>query len=213
MTRGRPPFKPTDEQRRAVAILSAAGTRHQLIARAFRLTVKTLAKHFRKELREGRADVNALVAKSLILKALSGDVTSIIWYEKTRAGFNEKSYFEHSAAVPPKLGISFANGGPGAGNPSAVDVSTSAGLEHIELRGQNDAPTSHAIGRPPNHVDPVPRIEQKSSAENWALLALPADEFLRLKARQIQEPDLHVHEHQPKPDAICPKCRALWVAL
>lgn len=118
MLNGRPPFEPTDAQRTAVMTLAACGTRHEIIARHVGVDPKTLRRHFRSELREGRKDANALVARTLFAAAIRGSLTAIIWWEKTRAGMRETTHLEHSgpggkALEPPRLGISFIDGGPG----------------------------------------------------------------------------------------------------
>jgi hypothetical protein len=119
MSGGRPVFEPDDKQRLAVATLSACGARHEVIARHFGIDRKTLRKHFRLELAEGRTDANAAVARSLFSQAIAGNVTAQIFWLKTRAGWRETATVEVSGPngrplIPaPLLSISWADGGPG----------------------------------------------------------------------------------------------------
>jgi hypothetical protein len=120
MSGGRPPFEPDNEQRLAVTTLAACGTRFALIARHIGVDAKTLRRHFRKELNEGRQDANALIARSLFAQAIAGNTTAQIFWLKTRAGWRETSTFEMTGPngrplIPSPLFpmISYADGGPG----------------------------------------------------------------------------------------------------
>jgi hypothetical protein len=85
----RPPFKPTDEQRKHVEQLSAFGIPQEAMCDMLGITDKTLRKHFKRELRIGGPKANAKVAGSLFKKAMSGDTASAIFWLKTRAGWKE----------------------------------------------------------------------------------------------------------------------------
>jgi hypothetical protein len=120
MSGGRPPFEPDDNQRLAVTTLAACGTRFVLIAKRIGVDAKTLRRHFRKELSEGRQDANALVARSLFDQAIAGNITAQIFWLKTRAGWKETNTFEMTGPdgrplIPAPLlpMISYADGGPG----------------------------------------------------------------------------------------------------
>ena len=83
-----PAFKPTPEQRKQVEQYAARGASHDDIC-AMILGRKgdpidrgTLAKHFRKELDQGKAKANLAIGGALFTKAMSGDVASMIFWLK-----------------------------------------------------------------------------------------------------------------------------------
>ena len=82
---------PTPELREKVRLWSAVGTKQEVIAAELGITVDTLAKHSREELDEATARGVANVATNLYTKAMSGDVTSMIFYLKTRGRWSEKA--------------------------------------------------------------------------------------------------------------------------
>ena len=94
--RGRPAFEPTDEHRKLVRDMVAAGIPHESIARVIGISRNTLEKHFREEIDTAAAEANAKVAMTLFEKALSGDTTAMIWWTKSRMGWSEKQKLEHS---------------------------------------------------------------------------------------------------------------------
>lgn len=100
----RPPFQPTDEQRRTVRLHSAFGTKQEDIAIILDLSSRTLRKYFRKELDRGTLEANSKVAQALYKKAIEGDTTSAIFWLKCRAGWRERGGLESgSAPAPPFL--------------------------------------------------------------------------------------------------------------
>ncbi len=82
--------------------MSAVGIPHESIARLVRdgIDDKTLRKHFRQELDTAAIKANAKVSGSLYNKAIGGDTTSIIWWEKTRQGRKETNVTEVIANKP-----------------------------------------------------------------------------------------------------------------
>lgn len=82
---------PTAELREKVRLWSMVGTKQEVIAAELGITVDTLAKHYREELDEATARGVANVATNLYTKAMSGDVTSMIFYLKTRGRWSEKA--------------------------------------------------------------------------------------------------------------------------
>jgi len=60
---------------------------------------KTLRLHFRKELDRGAPKANSNVAQRLYQKCMAGDITSIIWWEKTRSGNSASRSTARSAAA------------------------------------------------------------------------------------------------------------------
>jgi len=70
--------------------MAECGIRTQDIARCTmgKIDPKTLRKHFRQELAEGRMKANMLVARTLYEKAtVDKDVTALIWWTKTQMGW------------------------------------------------------------------------------------------------------------------------------
>lgn len=88
--RGRPAFVPTDEQRKQVEQYVAVGTTQAVIAEVMGFSIDTLQRHFRKEIDTAGEKASARVAGRLYAKAMEGDVTSMIFWLKTRAGWREK---------------------------------------------------------------------------------------------------------------------------
>ena len=86
----RAPFKPTDELRARVRQLAIVGLPQDEIATLARCSPKTLRKHFRRELDEGVAEANALVAGFLFQAAKAGNVAAQIFWLKTRARWKEQ---------------------------------------------------------------------------------------------------------------------------
>jgi len=80
---------PTDEQRRLVETTSGLGLPHEQIAALIGIDDKTLRKHYRKELDEGKAKANSQIAKTLYYKALGGDTTALIWWTKSQMRWSE----------------------------------------------------------------------------------------------------------------------------
>lgn len=85
----RPSHEPTEESRRLVKALAMTGTRHVDIAEKLSVSHDTLTKYYADELRDGRVDANAKVAQALYQNAINGNVTAMIFWLKTRAGWRE----------------------------------------------------------------------------------------------------------------------------
>lgn len=97
----------TDESRKLVESASGMGLRHTQIATLIGVTEKTLRKRYRKELDEGIAKAHYNVAKTTYDKAVAGNPTMLIWYEKTRMGLRETVQI----ATPPGESLA-VKGGP-----------------------------------------------------------------------------------------------------
>jgi hypothetical protein len=102
----RPPFQPTDEQRRMVKSLAAYGTKQDEIAQVLGVSSRTLRKHFRAELDRAGVEANSQIAQALFRKATSGDTTAAIFWLKCRAGWRERSPFERGVAPPAPFVVS-----------------------------------------------------------------------------------------------------------
>ena len=91
MSAGRPPYEPTDDQRRMVMVAAGMGINQELIASRLGIAKDTLAKHFRSELDHGRDIANMQVADSLFRQAVSGRVpAATFFWLKTQAGWRER---------------------------------------------------------------------------------------------------------------------------
>ena len=92
---GRPPFKPTDEQREQVKAMSSHGVPHRQQAPLIGCSSpKTLRKHFREELNIGKIQANAKVAGALYQLALEGNVKAQSFWLKTVGGWQETGRVE-----------------------------------------------------------------------------------------------------------------------
>lgn len=89
--RGRPAYEPTEDTRAKVRTWAAVGTTQDVIAAELGICIDTLAKYYREELDEATARGVANVASNLYSKAMAGDVTSMIFYLKTRGRWSEKA--------------------------------------------------------------------------------------------------------------------------
>lgn len=101
--RGRPRLEPSEEMRISVETMSAYGVSAEDIARAFRISVDTLQRHFREELDNAAVKANTKVAGFLFENAKAGNVTAQIFWLKTRARWKE---------VPTVHELSGLNGSP-----------------------------------------------------------------------------------------------------
>ena len=89
----RPPYKPTDNDRKTVELMSAAGIIQDEIRLCIGkrgISVKTLRKHFRRELDTAAIIANTKVAGSLFKRAINGDTASAIWWTKARMKWSEQ---------------------------------------------------------------------------------------------------------------------------
>jgi transposase len=93
---GRPPHQPTEHSRVQVKTLAAVGIRHEDIASKLGISADTLTKYYKQELDDGRIDANAQVGKSLYEQAKNGNITAMIFWLKTRAGWKETQVQEHT---------------------------------------------------------------------------------------------------------------------
>lgn len=100
--------KVTAESRTIVENASGMGLNHDVIATLVGCTGKTLRKRYRKELDQGMAKAHFNIAKTTYQKAIDGDRTMLIWYEKTRMGMRETV----QVATPPGEALVTAPGEP-----------------------------------------------------------------------------------------------------
>lgn len=88
---GRPPFQPTELERKQVEALAGYGLPHDQICTLIRDGIhhETLMKHFRRELDTGKAKANAAIGRTLHQKAMAGDTAAAIWWSKAQMRWNE----------------------------------------------------------------------------------------------------------------------------
>lgn len=113
---GKPPFRPTKEDRMRVELLASILTQEEIVGLVFNpatgkpIDSKTLRRYFRYELDKGMAKVHAKVGESLIKRALDMEhpqgATCAIFIAKTRMGWSET----HRVEVDGKAGVLVAPG-------------------------------------------------------------------------------------------------------
>jgi hypothetical protein len=82
---------PTDETRKVVQNATGMGFNHEDICQLLGIKdPKTLRRRYRKELNAGLPMAKLQVATTLFKKACDGNMTAIIWWEKTRAGRSDR---------------------------------------------------------------------------------------------------------------------------
>ena len=103
--RGPPTYKPTDEQRRLVENMVAAGLTRAMTADLLEIDPNTLRRHFAGELKKGDGKANFNVAQGLYLNATTptqhhpgGHPVSQIFWLKARAGWKEPEHHVHTGA-------------------------------------------------------------------------------------------------------------------
>ena len=85
----RKPHEPTHQLRQQVRSLSGVGIPQEDISIIIGISEKTLRLHYRDELDEGGADANAAVVGFLRAAIDRGNVTAMIFFEKTCGGKHE----------------------------------------------------------------------------------------------------------------------------
>ena len=86
---GRKPWAPDDKTRRVVMQLASIGVQLSDIASIVEVSEPTLRKHCYLELERGHIQGRARNAKRLHEAAEKGNVTAMIWLDKTRFGITE----------------------------------------------------------------------------------------------------------------------------
>jgi hypothetical protein len=92
-SRGRPPYEPTDKDRRVVEMMAGWAIPEDRIAKVLTIDPKTLRKHFAEELEVGHAKLEAQLAQNLLRIAQGHDRQSLIatiFALKSRFGWVEQ---------------------------------------------------------------------------------------------------------------------------
>lgn len=87
---GQEAYNPDHITRAKVSLWASMGITQEIIADLLTISEDTLKAHFRKELNDGGASAVGKVSAGLFDKAMSGDVTSMIFFLKTRGKWSEK---------------------------------------------------------------------------------------------------------------------------
>jgi transposase-like protein len=95
----------TPEMREKVASYARAVLTHPEIAKLMGISEEVLRREFGAELELSKLLADAVVGNSLVREAQKGNVTAIIWHEKTRRGFKEPAQkLEHAGAIAVEAG-------------------------------------------------------------------------------------------------------------
>tara|TARA_R110000823_G_scaffold228761_2_gene355934 strand:+ start:48 stop:419 length:372 start_codon:yes stop_codon:yes gene_type:complete len=98
---GKPPFKPTADDRKTVSLMCAVGIPHEGIAACIGdgIDDKTLRKYFADELKTAKIKANAKIGGSIFNAAMAGNMTAASLWAKTQMGWKEKSEIEYSGNI------------------------------------------------------------------------------------------------------------------
>jgi hypothetical protein len=100
---GRPPFNPSPADRDKVSRMSAMGIPQEQIGLIFKMSPKTLRKHFREELTTAAVEANFQVAQTLFQLATSGKhLSATIFWAKTRNRFTTSTPAKAKKSPEPK---------------------------------------------------------------------------------------------------------------
>lgn len=143
---GRPPKEITDDHLRQIEALAGYGLTEAAIAHVIGLSPATFRRkkneaRVMSALQKGKALAEATVSKALFERAKEGDLTAIIWWEKTRAGRTDKHAIEHSGQVQSGVLV--------VPTPVTADEWTAvARRQQVALGsgGQDAAPATHGNG-------------------------------------------------------------------
>ena len=83
---GRPPYVPTEQNRKLVMVLRANGIDPADIAREVGCVERTLYKYYAPELEHGLATIRANIGGVIVQQALKGNLTAAIFWMKTHGG-------------------------------------------------------------------------------------------------------------------------------
>lgn len=99
---------PDEKTRNYVESMAGVGLNQEQIAAVLDIAPKTLRKYYDKELKTSKTKTIARVAGKLVEKAVSGDVSSMIFYLKTQAKWKEADDEDETKA--PNITFNVHNG-------------------------------------------------------------------------------------------------------
>lgn len=105
---GRPQWAPTERDRRQVSQLASIGVGLDDIAAILDITIPTLKKHCYIDLQKGKIMGRARNTKRLHEAAEKGNVTAMIWLDKTRFNISDpsdqtkKALIEEESKIAPR---------------------------------------------------------------------------------------------------------------
>lgn len=135
-SRGGPSFEPTPQERQLVRVLRANGNAVRVIASLVGsgIDAKTLRKHFRDELREGKEHVVAAVGAAVVKAALAGNMFAARYWLATHGG--------------PEWRVTEGRliGGLSDAPPVPLDVTTAKVTIYLPDNGRGPVVEGHAAG-------------------------------------------------------------------
>jgi hypothetical protein len=88
---GRPAYVPSDRDRSTVRVMVAGGVEQMHICAVLKISVRSLRRHFGREIAAGAAEANAAVIASLFRMATRGDnFPAAKWWSQARMGWSER---------------------------------------------------------------------------------------------------------------------------
>ena len=94
-----PPWKPTHKERHTVGLCIAAGMNATQAAEVVGRSPNQVLKHCRREIDAGGLIANSRVVRKLYEKCMKGDTIAMLFWCKTRLGWQEKNRIEHTGAA------------------------------------------------------------------------------------------------------------------
>lgn len=103
---GRPRIPITERDKQQIQTLAGLGMTLDKIALVLNISPRTLDRWLKHDevlalFQKGCALAEQTIAKTLFEKARDGDMTAIIWYERTRCGRTEKAEVKHTGNTSP----------------------------------------------------------------------------------------------------------------
>jgi hypothetical protein len=99
---GQPAYFPSESDKTAVLVMTAAGITQADIAPCLGISPKTLRANFRVELRIGVAKINGLCAQGIVKAIQKGEAWACCFWAKTRMGWREKSALDEVSEITVK---------------------------------------------------------------------------------------------------------------
>jgi hypothetical protein len=101
------------------------GTQQDTLCDILEISKRTLRKYYRRELDLGAAEANTRIIAKLFDVAMKGNIAGLIFWAKTRCGFNERNFVELSGPAGGAIDL--------AGKPNKPDFSKLTREERREL--------------------------------------------------------------------------------